>query len=222
MTKMYIVRHCEAEGNVKRFFQGTTDTDISDTGEKQLEYLFERFTKEQIDCIYSSPLKRAVKTALAIKGTRDMNIIDCYDLRELSGGIIEGKPIVESFEKYPDLGDAWINHPQDFAPQGGESMRSAYERAWKAVLNIAKENEGKTIAVATHGGVIRCLLCRLISGSIEELKNVPINENTAVCLIEFDDDFNAELKYYNDHSHLPHELLPARSRASFFREVKNG
>ena len=39
MTKIYIVRHCEAIGNVKRIFQGSTDLDISETGAKQLEYL---------------------------------------------------------------------------------------------------------------------------------------------------------------------------------------
>ena len=43
MTNIYMVRHCEAMGNVKRLFQGSTDLDISETGEKQLEYLNRRF-----------------------------------------------------------------------------------------------------------------------------------------------------------------------------------
>ncbi len=220
MTEIYVVRHCEAEGNLKRFFQGTTDAEISEIGAKQLEYLTKRFENEKIDCIYSSPLKRAVKTAVAIKGSREIEIILNEGLREISGGIIEGKPIAESFAKYPELGDAWINHPQDFAPEGGDDMREVYERIWNTVLCIAKENKGKKIAVSTHGGVIRCLACRLLEGNIEALKNVPITENTAVLLIRFDDELNAEIRYYNDHSHLPSELLPARSRASFFTNVK--
>ena len=40
MTEIYLVRHCEAMGNVKRLFQGSTDLDISETGEKQLKAAF--------------------------------------------------------------------------------------------------------------------------------------------------------------------------------------
>ena len=34
MTKIYIVRHCEAIGNVNRIFQGSTDLDISESNVK--------------------------------------------------------------------------------------------------------------------------------------------------------------------------------------------
>ena len=43
MTEIYMVRHCEAMGNVKRLFQGSSDFDISEIGAKQLEYLKNRF-----------------------------------------------------------------------------------------------------------------------------------------------------------------------------------
>ena len=36
MTYIYLVRHCEAMGNHKRLFQGSTDCDISEIGAKQL------------------------------------------------------------------------------------------------------------------------------------------------------------------------------------------
>ena len=36
MTEIYIVRHCEAQGNLKRLFQGVSDFDITETGAKQL------------------------------------------------------------------------------------------------------------------------------------------------------------------------------------------
>ena len=49
MTNIYMVRHCEAMGNVKRLFQGSTDLDISETGEKQLEYLKRRFEEIKLD-----------------------------------------------------------------------------------------------------------------------------------------------------------------------------
>ena len=216
MTEIYMVRHCEAMGNVKRLFQGSSDFDISETGAKQLEYLKNRFKDISLDKVYTSPLIRARKTALAVIGDRDLKPIDEKGLIELDGGIVEGKPFIETFNSIPGLADTWDNHPQDFAPEGGEKMRDAYERIWNTVKKIAAENTGKTVACTTHGGVTRCLLCRLLKGDITKLSEMPWSENTAVTLIRFDDKLNPEVVFYNDTSHLPEELIPKRSRLSSF------
>ena len=39
MTKLIIIRHCEAAGNKYRVFQGHTDSDISEKGKVQLDLL---------------------------------------------------------------------------------------------------------------------------------------------------------------------------------------
>ena len=214
MTGIYIVRHCEAMGNVRRIFQGLTDLDISENGEKQLECLKNRFSDIPLDKIYSSPLIRTRKTAEAIRGDRNIEIEVFDGLIEINGGILEGMPFADSFKKHPDLADAWDNHPEDFHPEQGELMSDAYERIWDAVLSIAKKNKGKTIACATHGGVTRCLNCRLSFGDIKKLKDTDWSDNTAVSYIEFDDDFSPKLIFANDTSHLPKELLVKRIRIS--------
>ncbi len=219
MTKIYFVRHCEAMGNLMHIFQGVSDFDISEMGAKQLEFLKERFKNINLDKIYSSPLIRTYKTALAVKGDKNLDIEKLDGLIELDGGFIEGQPIKETFDNYPSLADAWINHPQDFFPDRGEPMASAYERIYKTVLKIAKENRGKTVACATHGGVTRCLLCRLLFGNIKELKNTPWAENTAVTLLSIDDNDNIKLEFYNNTEHLPEEYLPKRSRLTTIMKV---
>lgn len=221
LTKIYMVRHCEALGNVMRLFQGSTDLDISDTGAEQLKYLTERFSNIKLDKVYSSPLIRAKKTAHAICDQMNLMPILSEGLRELNGGIVEGKPFKETFNSIPGLADAWDNHPQDFFPEGGEAMRDAYERIWETLKKIAVENQGKTVACATHGGVLRCLHCRLLKNDISELKNIPWAENTAVSLIEFDDNLNPTIVFFNDHSHLPEELIPKRNRLSSFMKGEN-
>ena len=220
MTKIYIVRHCEAQGNAKRLFQGTSDFDISELGAIQLEFLKKRFKDISLDAVYSSPLIRAYKTAVAIAEEKGLKVIKKDNLKELHGGIVEGKPFAESFEKYPLLADAWDNHPQDFAPEGGEPMREGYERIWDAILEIVKENKGKSVAVAAHGGVIRCLMSRLMFGTVEKLKDVPWGENTAVTLIEFNDDGVPYIHFFNDFSHVPEEYLPKRNRLSSLIGIK--
>ena len=99
-------------------------------------------------------------------------------------------------------------------------MRHAYERIWNTVLKIAEENKGKTVAAATHGGVLRCLNCRILHGGIEHLKETPWCENTAVNILEFDDNFNPSLVLFNDISHLPDGMIQKRSRLSEFMGEK--
>ena len=212
MTKIYIIRHCEAMGNVNRVFQGVTDADISENGAIQLAYLRKRFADIPLDRVYSSFLTRAKKTAHAIADDKGLPVEIVPDLREFNGGEVENKPFVEGFRAVPGLADTWDNHPQDFHPKGGESMREAYERIWNAVLEIARENPGKTVALTSHGVSLRCLNCRLLKGDIEKLKEVPWTENTAVSLVEFDEQLNPNLVFFNDYSHVPPEYMPKRNR----------
>lgn len=217
MTEIYFVRHCEALGNLKRLFQGRVNLDISETGEKQLGFLKKRFENIVIDKVYTSPLIRAQRTAFAIIGDREMPAVIDDGLSEINGGIIEGRPVKDAFGSIPGLADTWDNHPQDFAPENGEPMKTAYDRIWETVKKIVEDNKGKTVACATHGGVTRCLLCRLFYGDINRLKDTGWVENTAVTLLRFDEAKPLpEVVFFNDYSHLPDQLVPKRSRLSAF------
>ncbi len=212
MTIVYLIRHCEAMGNKRRIFQGTTDCDISETGAKQLEFLKERFKDIHLDAVYSSPLIRTKKTAQAVVGDRDLAIVSNKGLIELDGGVVEGRPFAEAFNEIAGLAEIWNNHPQDFAPERGEPMREAYERIWNTILEIVYENKDKSVAIATHGGVSRCLCCRMLYNDINRLSEVPWCENTAVTKLCFDDEMNATMEFMNDHTHVPDEYMPKRSR----------
>lgn len=212
MTYIYLIRHCEAMGNLKRVFQGSTDCDISETGAKQLEYLKERFKNIRIDAVYSSPLIRARKTAEAAAFGKGLEIITRQNLTELCGGVVEGRPFQEAFNSIPGLADTWNNHPQDFAPEGGETMRNAYVRIYDEITELVRINRGKTVAAVSHGGVLRCLMCRVLYNDINRLKDVPWCENTAVTLLKIDDSDKIGVEFFNDYSHVPPEYMPKRSR----------
>ncbi len=215
MTKVYLVRHCETQGNIKHIFQGTTDCDISELGEKQLKCLENRFNSISVDKIYSSPLIRAYKTALAVKGERDIPIIVREDLVELYGGVVEGKPFEDAFREIPILFEQWTKHLEDFAPEGGESMKAAYERMVKAFKEIVAENEGKTVAITSHGGAFKALMSYLAAGDIKVINDLPWCANTDVSLYEVDGD-DIKTVFSFDHSHLPEEYLPSASKVTSY------
>ena len=70
---------------------------------------------------------------------------------------------------------------------------------------IIAENQGRTVAVATHGGAIRCLYTRVASGSLAGLRESSVFGNTGVSVLEEE---NGVLTWamVNDLSHLPEEL----------------
>ncbi len=210
MTKIYLVRHCEAMGNLKKIFQGSTDCDISEDGAKQLEFLKRRFADEHIDRAYSSPLKRAVRTAEKAVEGKGIPVEKVEGFTEIYGGVAEGRPFAEFFAENPALKDIWDNDIKNFAPKDGESMRQVYARASKAFDEIANdpENEGKTLLIASHGGVIKCLIAYLCFGTIDRLGDAPWADNTSVTLVTKDEG-GLKVEYICDLSHLPEEFRPA-------------
>lgn len=220
MTEIYLIRHCEAEGNKKRIVQGIIDTEITEIGERQLEFLSKRFENIKLDAVFASPLKRTMATAHAVADTKGLPVITAEDFIEMNCGILEGRPFEEIF-KEKELVDIWVNRPQNMDFEGGETQKEVYERIWGAVKRLACENEGKTVAVATHGGVLRALFCRLKLGSLDRLVEMPYATNTAVSLLRFNGDEMPELVFMNDDSHLPEEYLPQDSKVPTMEEKQS-
>lgn len=220
MVTMYVIRHCEAEGNSLKIYQGHTDLDITAAGERQLKKLGERFKDIHIDKVYSSPLMRARKTAAAVADRKGLPIIDNGGLIELYGGDFEGMKFATIFSEFAEYESIWLKHPQEFCAPKGESMHALYERVWAAVKEIAAENSGKTLVVASHGAAVRSLLCRVLFDDIERLNETPWSENTAVTKIIFDDELNPSIEFINDISHLPEGYLPKNSRMDTMMEAE--
>lgn len=205
-TKLYIIRHCEARGNIDRIFQGHTDSDISENGLRQLERLSERFRQIKIDICYSSPLKRAVLTAEAVVKHSKAPIITDERLMEINGGLWEGVLFCNLPQKFPKEHEIWTNKPHEFLVETGERMIDVYNRMSAAIDDILESNKGKTIAVVSHGCAIRNLFCYLKGLSHEELINMKWCENTGVSIVDFDEVGRAEFELECDVSHLDKEL----------------
>lgn len=213
MTRLYLVRHAEAQGNIMRVFQGRIDADISENGYRQLERLKERFKTVDFDAVYSSPLIRAYKTARAADFYHNKPITTLEGLEEINGGRWEG----ELWDKIPSLfseeNEAWVNEPWRFAPQGGETMRHVYDRIWDTLLSIVKQNPGRTVLAASHGCAIRNFICRAKGLPLERLKEIEWFENTSISTVDFDNNLCAHVVSINDASHLDSETATLENQS---------
>ncbi|HIV68135.1 MAG TPA: GNAT family N-acetyltransferase [Candidatus Butyricicoccus stercorigallinarum] len=205
-TTMYLVRHAEAEGNISRRCHGQYDSLLTRRGLAQAEVVGERFRGETIDAVYSSDLWRARHTALAIAQPHGLPVIERKALREIDMGEWEDKAWAELPVFQPELYDIWCNRPWLCRAPGGETIMEAGLRALEEMRRIAREQDGKTVVVVSHGSAIRGILTRALGLRDDQMMQVGWGDNTCVAKMIFHADGAIDVPYQNDNSHLPKEL----------------
>lgn len=97
-TKFFFIRHAETEWNQKQLCQGQKDVPLSQKGYEEAKLLANRLREFQIDCIVSSPLRRALDTAKEIYYFHPhAKFYTVSELSERSWGELEG---ISSKEMY--------------------------------------------------------------------------------------------------------------------------
>lgn len=179
LTTFYIVRHGQTDWNAKRVIQGHTDIPLNETGAKQAKAVAQKLKDITFDLAISSDLVRAKKTAEII-ALESKLIIEATDkLRERTYGIFEGKPS-EIFSDYLEkLREMSREDRQTFKPdESFESDNEVSTRTMTFLRETAVTNPGKTILVATHGGVMRMILLHLGHFDYQSIDNYRF-ENTS-------------------------------------------
>ena len=161
MTKVYLIRHAEAEGNRYRRVQGWYDGRITANGYRQIEALSKRFADIHIDEVYSSDLYRTCATASAIYKPKGLKLHRIPELREICVGVWEQKTWGEIYRRWPEEMYQFNHQPHLWQMEGAELPQEVMERVLNAIRRIAAENDGKTVAVFSHGYAIRLVLACL-------------------------------------------------------------
>ncbi|TYS18602.1 histidine phosphatase family protein [Rossellomorea vietnamensis] len=150
MTKICIVRHGQTDWNKERRLQGRTDIDLNETGERQAAEARDYLYKEEWDVIFTSPLKRAKRTAEIINERLQLPLLEMEEFAERYFGEAEGLLIEESLRKYPNGGSP-----------GQESREEVVDRAIRGVKEIQRRFPDKNVLLVAHGALIGLLLAKL-------------------------------------------------------------
>lgn len=220
-TRFIVVRHCEAQGNIRRVFNGVSDGDITDNGKRQLQFLSDRMQHVRLDCIYSSPLRRSVKTARACNVSARLPIHILNSLIEINGGKLEELPFADFPKYFPEESRLWNLEPHNFCIDGGESMQQVFERMRDTVLMLSRRHPGKTVLLASHGCAIRNLLCWAHGWPLSRLNDVDWGENTCVSVLEVDANGIPQLLLENDSSHIPQDFCTLGKQTWWQKEYRD-
>ncbi len=164
LADIYFIRHGETDWNKQGRYQGQSDIELNQTGIEQatingkiLQRLFEQKNLQPNDFDwFSSPLKRAKKTAQLIRSQFSEptpEIILDERLIELSFGVCEGltheeldDELIKNLPKRGERGSEFW----DLKVKGSESYTEASER----VVSFLSELN-KPAIIISHGGIAR-------------------------------------------------------------------
>ncbi|MBQ6901837.1 MAG: GNAT family N-acetyltransferase [Oscillospiraceae bacterium] len=202
MTDLYFIRHAESFGNLTRRAYGWYDGILTPKGYRQAECLRKRFADIAIDAVYSSDLTRARETAAAIYEPKGLALHTDAAFREISLGAWEDRPWGELPSLYPEAYENWLAHPLAFRVEHSESYADVYARIKPALDRAVCENEGRTIAVVSHGAAIRILMYGIThNGDLTDIEKSDWGDNTCVSRFRFENGKYTEI-FKNDNSHL--------------------
>lgn len=168
MQVLYLIRHAETVFNREGRVQGFTDSPLSDLGREQARRLRKRLEAIRLGAAASSPAGRAVETArVALDGAVPLATHD--GLREMNLGVWEGRVASDIRREYPEEIRLWFDRPSRLRLEGGETIRRFRRRVTRTMDSILESHPDQTIAVFTHGGVIRIYLTSLLGMKLDDV-----------------------------------------------------
>ena len=161
MTEIILARHGETDWNVEEVFRGRIDIELNEAGIRQSELLAKYLRDLRIAAIYSSPLKRAKKTAEIIANYHNLNVEIAPGLIDFDYGEWQGLSHEVVKNRYKELYDEWIKNPHQVKMPAGESLNEVRRRAISVVNSVVARYEG-TVVLVSHRVVNKVLICALL------------------------------------------------------------
>ncbi|WP_174240943.1 histidine phosphatase family protein [Granulicella sp. S190] len=165
MSEILFLRH--AETDMAGTFCGHSDPEVNARGLEQIIELVDRFRGDNISTIYTSDLRRAHTTAEAIAKSCGIQCQIRPALREIYFGEWEGLTWVEIEQKDKAYARRWLEEYPRLPAPGGETFQDFERRVLSEVELLSAKVQGQRMAVVTHAGVLRTVLCSL-NGCREE------------------------------------------------------
>lgn len=156
MIDLYLIRHGEAEVNVRHVVGGMRgDTGLTGRGVVQAERLRDRLSATgeiHAEVLLSSPLPRARQTAEILAPALGLPVALDEELVEIDPGEADGMPLMDAVTRFgiPDF----AREPSRPLCPGGESWTTFQARVSALLERLGREHEGRSVVAVTHGGVI--------------------------------------------------------------------
>ena len=187
MVRFLFLRHGLSVTNKSGCFCGQMDAPLTAEGHVQAEQAAEYICANyKIDAIYSSDLTRVKQTVAPTAKKLNLPITYTKYIREVDVGTWMGHTLDEIKEREPEKFARYSSGDTSVVLGGGESFNDVLVRAEKEIKRIACENDGKTLLIGTHGGVIRMLCGKWLNLSDVEMRVKYPTNNASLTVVDFE------------------------------------
>jgi probable phosphoglycerate mutase len=171
MTTIYLIRHAHTDAVGQYLAEAALD--LNDQGRTQVAQLVERLRRVPFDAVVSSPLSRTRQTAQPIADDHGLEVTLVPELTEFEFGAWSGSTFV-------GLGgdERWrrFNLVRSITrPDGGELMLAVQLRAVTTILALRERYPFGTVAVVSHGDVIRAALLHFLGMPMDFLHRLELS-----------------------------------------------
>ena len=174
-TTFLLIRHA-AHIHLDKLFSGRMPgVPLSEAGQAQAARLGAALASEPIDRIVHSPLDRTRETAAAIAAARGsaVPVAAATGLIEIDLGEWTGR-------SWQDFGDDpawrdWNERRGSARIPGGETMAEAQARIVGCLAALAREADGRTVAVVSHSDMIRAAVAHVLELPLDRLLSFDVD-----------------------------------------------
>jgi broad specificity phosphatase PhoE len=166
VNSILLIRHAETDLAGK--FCGHSNPELNAAGEQRLHSMVEEVALLEIERIYSSDLRRAARTAIAIGERIGVGLEFRPALREIHFGLWEGLSWEEVQRKYAAEAQQWLGEFRTRSAPQGETYQNFGARVQAEFERLIHQSETIRQAVITHRGVMQYALTRYFGFSESE------------------------------------------------------
>jgi broad specificity phosphatase PhoE len=207
VTTIYLVRHGETDANVQGVPQGHRDVPLNSRGRIQAEAVARWFDDRDLTAVRSSPLSRALDVAKTITEEHDVPLTEDARLVEFDQGDLDGVPISEVRERYPEFIERWrTEDPTDLRMPGGETYREVQGRIVEAIEEAAGSHQRGAVALVSHNLTIKAALCHALGVPLAGFRRLRA-DLAAVSIVEVEPGRWWRVTLMNEQCHLPSEAV---------------
>jgi len=201
LLKIYLARHGATVWNEEGRIQGHSDIELSAEGVRQAERLAERLRGAPLRAVWSSDLRRALRTAEAIAAPHGLSVRATPLLRERMLGEWEGLTQTE-IRARGEMPVITANRQDTVGemPPGSEPIAEVWTRLLRARDDAIRANPEGEIVLVGHGGSLRAILADTIGAGPEGMRRLWL-DNASLSLIESEGD-RLWVRFVNDTGHL--------------------
>jgi probable phosphomutase (TIGR03848 family) len=194
VTALLLVRHASHALVGKALAGRSEGVRLDERGRRQADLLSQRLAAWSIAAVYTSPRERAVETATPVARRLGLALRVDSAFDEIDFGDWTGRTFSEL--AHDPAWPLWVDRRSVAQPPNGEHFADVQRRAVDGIDRLRARHPEETVAVFSHGDVIKSVLAHFLGMTLDHLERFDLAP-ASVSLVAAGDGW-AQVKLIND------------------------